>query len=1247
MRRQKSQLKQMINRAAAEGQHGNRAPNPVRHYAPGQQIQNRIDSLNQQNQHQYQRFANQDGSFVYDGTNVYPEHQSPAGHGGNMHELAQIRNALGELSNRLAETQQAPAGYAPVNSDAYGNQVSAQEFDEALAEIHNSIASMIEQLPDRNQFENLQASIASVVQAGPQGHAELSRVVEEGNKFVTKQMEEMRTSVTTSVAQAAGFSKTARDNAQEFKTFAKQLKQSVDAQQKNLQSQLNSLQQQLAKSNETKIDSNFLQSSHAEMMEQMKGIRKQLDTGLKDAGAGGSNEALEAIELRLEDVNRAMVALSQNNSGSDQLERLEARLIDLAKSAQEASNAAPAESVRPALDAINAAVQGLSTKVNSLTQASGASSSTDIVKRLDTLGERMENMLAASGSTGETGSADPALIDRLDTIVERVGNAAPDVAVINTLGNQISEISSRFEAAHAELLSTNDHERKALHQQLQGIADAVQGIGGSDANTDQNAQLVILENNINHLAEQLSGISNTSVDLNPLSQKLESIEEQVASSRDIAIELAAKAAEDAVHNAVQHMADKLPTDDTGSKHADLLTNLTKEIKVIQENTANNQQGNREAFEEVTRSLSDMAERLAEIEKGGQAIAPGAPAAKISEPATAQLPDSEEMAAKLSAIATQSSENEPENGARSDFTNPVGKALFDEAAKAEQARAMEAEASADSLDAYEKRELGAFSLETGEVQAAETKPLQSLSEEQTPVLDPTDVAHEPAMHAELDAPLEPGTSGPDLAAMVRHANERRKSIEADNAETSSTDFIAAARRAAQAAAEQANAAQLEADEHERKPSGGLLASILGKRKKAIVLTIAAALLAAAVVPIAGKMLNNGGMANLANFSAVSEVVESWTGSSEPTPQTAAADEQSSQTEGQQTEVIKQDQSSIRTIETSPQPTAGETQPRQADQDTLGFQQDNQVKPAGPEIVAAPTLDNTTLAGYASEVNVGNEALKVAVGQGDPAAVFEVGRRYTDGVGTSKDLAQAAKWYTRAADMNYAPAQYMIGNFLEKGLGVEKDMRQAVGWYEKAANNGNVIAMHNLAVLYATPNAIAEKPDNVMAFSWFKQAAEHGVRDSQVNLGIFYTKGVGTAVNLIEAYKWFDVAAKAGDKDAESKREIVAQALRPDQLDSAKSISEGWKSIEISSAANASSPKREWLTSGASNQSASITNPVARVQTMLSKLGYDVGTIDGVMGDKTRQAIAQFQSRSDLPINGKISKDFLRKLEAKAI
>jgi localization factor PodJL len=58
----------------------------------------------------------------------------------------------------------------------------------------------------------------------------------------------------------------------------------------------------------------------------------------------------------------------------------------------------------------------------------------------------------------------------------------------------------------------------------------------------------------------------------------------------------------------------------------------------------------------------------------------------------------------------------------------------------------------------------------------------------------------------------------------------------------------------------------------------------------------------------------------------------------------------------------------------------------------------------------------------------------------------------------------------------------------------------------------------------------KPDMARAAKWFAAAAAHGLPDSQFNYGVLNERGIGVTRNVSEAYKWFSLAARQGDKDA---------------------------------------------------------------------------------------------------------------------
>jgi localization factor PodJL len=179
----------------------------------------------------------------------------------------------------------------------------------------------------------------------------------------------------------------------------------------------------------------------------------------------------------------------------------------------------------------------------------------------------------------------------------------------------------------------------------------------------------------------------------------------------------------------------------------------------------------------------------------------------------------------------------------------------------------------------------------------------------------------------------------------------------------------------------------------------------------------------------------------------------------------------------------------------------------------------------------------------------EPLRAAADAGDPVAAYEMGTRHLEGRGVATSATEAAKWYQRAADAGIPPAQYRLGSLYEKGTGVLRDFERARRLYERAAEAGNGKAMHNLAVMFAQGQA-SERPDYRTAAQWFRKAAEHGVSDSQYNLGILYARGLGVDQSIAESYKWFALAAAGGDQDAGKKRDEVAGRLDAQTLVAAR-------------------------------------------------------------------------------------------------
>ena len=70
----------------------------------------------------------------------------------------------------------------------------------------------------------------------------------------------------------------------------------------------------------------------------------------------------------------------------------------------------------------------------------------------------------------------------------------------------------------------------------------------------------------------------------------------------------------------------------------------------------------------------------------------------------------------------------------------------------------------------------------------------------------------------------------------------------------------------------------------------------------------------------------------------------------------------------------------------------------------------------------------------------------------ASQDKLGLMYLQGKGTPKDAHQAAEWFKKAAQQDFAQAQYHLAQLYAKGERVKKDKVEAIFWFKKACENG---------------------------------------------------------------------------------------------------------------------------------------------------------------------------------------------------
>jgi localization factor PodJL len=415
-------------------------------------------------------------------------------------------------------------------------------------------------------------------------------------------------------------------------------------------------------------------------------------------------------------------------------------------------------------------------------------------------------------------------------------------------------------------------------------------------------------------------------------------------------------------------------------------------------------------------------------------------------------------------------------------------------------------------------------------------------------------------------------------------------EAPRADSIQTDFIAAARRAAQQAAADAEAAE-KAQQARRAgrpgPVAGAskaagLAATLEERKRPLLLGLAGVVLLAGAFGMTRLALQGRDVERQDHqaMEAAPADTEAEDAAPAPTaeapkdaaPARAAAPAPAAATPGQPAPPVSSAPAAPARV-VRPPALVPET-PRTAPTNPYGASPPRMIAPRSE---SAP-LDSTPIGsiGGLNPLSAPDAigVIRSLAQQGDPSAQYELAVRYADGRGVARDAKAAAQWFEKAAAQGLAPAQYRLGSLYEKGVGVERDYARAKKNYQSAADAGNARAMHNLAVLLAE-GGDGGKPDYPAASEWFRKAAELGVRDSQFNLAILHARGLGVSQSLTQSYLWFAAAADQGDADAAKKRDEVAARLDAKDLSTAKALAASFKAKEPRREANdVLPPKGGW-------------------------------------------------------------------------
>ncbi|EJC82455.1 putative peptidoglycan binding protein,Sel1 repeat protein [Rhizobium leguminosarum bv. trifolii WSM2297] len=944
------------------------------------------------------------------------------------------------------------------------------------------------------------------------------------------------------------------------------------------------------------------------------------------------SEQFAAMDMRLDEISRAIAASGRAAATNDPalMQRLEGRLAALADQIDLMSHDA-ANRVNPA-DELAMRLEALTSRVEELTKAEATS-------RLD---ERLEHLSYLLEHTQKT--AQPDLTGPLSDISRKI-DALENGAVNDVLAQRLDYLARRIdEMAYqppAPIAAVDDGAFQRLEGRLSDIAARLEESTAA-APTDPQA-LKNLEDQIANLSALMSAPRESAAIPADLDRRMGAIEDYMATSDEYIIEAARQAAEAVVEAYSRHGGPQ-----GGVPAADLsaLTALAEDLRHLEDISRDSEERTHKTFKALHETLVHIADRLDGMEERGGRLSAQMPVADVDfdvDPYALMVAEAEMNKAPAAAPAPKASpvihtaEVAAEPAAPAQAIAMSGtSAIAIEAATRTPETATAASAKVSLLASLGKRLLPG--------KKAETRATERPMIDPAPSIDPTDVVPTDAAN-EL---LEPGSGTPDVKKILERVRASQSAARGKPAaETDRADYIAAARRAAQAAAMEVDAnpkpAAVKAEKKGAKTdAAGKPSDKTGKTsafsryRRPILLAVGAVLLAIMAFPLA-RTLTSGERAPQAPAE-----VSALTGAAE-TPPPASPEVMPAQPDGNAAETA------ATTAEATPP--AGEQTPAEAAPPVAGDHLTDATPLDGEgaaTLAPAPTGAAPETSGFVANTPAASapqaaitipdtiqpKSLADAAQGGDALALFEIGARYSDGRnGITVDQKQAASWYQLSADKGFAPAEYRLGSMYEKGNGVERDIAKAKGFYEQAANQGNASAMHNLAVLYAS-GALGQQ-DYATAASWFTKAANLGITDSQFNLAILCARGNGVPADLEESYKWFAIAAKAGDKDAAQKRDEVANAMKPDQLERARAKADLWKPEPLDHRTNTIDIPDEWAGTGLKTATVDMKKAIRNIQAILNNNGFDAGTADGEMGAKTVTAIKSFQKSIGQEPDGKVT------------
>lgn len=137
----------------------------------------------------------------------------------------------------------------------------------------------------------------------------------------------------------------------------------------------------------------------------------------------------------------------------------------------------------------------------------------------------------------------------------------------------------------------------------------------------------------------------------------------------------------------------------------------------------------------------------------------------------------------------------------------------------------------------------------------------------------------------------------------------------------------------------------------------------------------------------------------------------------------------------------------------------------------------------------------------------------------------------------------------ARLGHASSQMWLAAAYEQGWFGKTNVAQALKWFRRAARQGDPDAQNALGQMYENGEGVTQ--NYAIAAQWYRRAAEHaknlgGAGQGRNNLGMLYLDGRGVPKDCVQAYLWFKLSDLAGNLAAARAQLSAGQILEAERL-----------------------------------------------------------------------------------------------------